>query len=118
VNFTLPFPPSANRYWRKTRTGKVYVSNEARSFRETAARMALAQGMRIAPGLVTVEMRFYRPADRGDTDNLIKISLDALNEIGWTDDAQVKRIEAEKFVDRKNPRLELKIVKWEAPCPK
>lgn len=109
VRITLPWPPSANRYWRKTRWGRVYTSPEARAYRWQAAMKALAQGVRPVKGMVIVELDLYRPANRGDTDNFVKVILDALNGVAWADDKQVKRIEAEKFIDRKNPRVELRI---------
>jgi len=36
---------------------------------------------------------------RGDLDNYVKLTLDALNEVAWDDDGQVVRINASK-VDR------------------
>jgi Holliday junction resolvase RusA-like endonuclease len=36
---------------------------------------------------------------RGDLDNYVKLTLDALNEVAWDDDGQVVRIHASK-VDR------------------
>ena len=45
----------------------------------------------------------------GDLDNLSKAILDAVNGLAFTDDAQITRLVAEKFTDKKNPRVEVSI---------
>ena len=39
---------------------------------------------------------------RGDLDNYIKLTLDALNKVAWDDDSQVVRIVAVRVDERKN----------------
>jgi len=52
--------------------------------------------------LTVVESPHNAKTLRGDLDNYIKLTLDALNEIAWKDDIQVVRISAVKVDEQKN----------------
>lgn len=106
MNFTLPYPPSANRYWRMAR-GHIHKSNEARDYQRNAAMCALAAGVRPLDGNVSVTLSVFRPAKRGDLDNTQKVLLDALKGVAYHDDAQVTEIHAKRFEDKENPRVEV-----------
>lgn len=108
VTITLPYPPSANRYWRNV-NGRMVKSAEARGYQESAGWMAKEQGLQPLVGAVAVDVRVYRPAQRGDLDNCLKVVLDAMKGIGYDDDSQIIRITAERFNDKQNPRIELAI---------
>lgn len=108
MTITLPLPPSANRYWRNFR-GRTVVSAEAKAYKEQAAWLARAAGMELIEGDVSVTMRIYRAAKRGDTDNFLKVGLDSLNGIAYSDDSQIVRIVAERYDDKKNPRVEVEV---------
>jgi crossover junction endodeoxyribonuclease RusA len=101
VNLTLPYPPSANRYWRVFR-GRVVKSDQARAYQRDAA--MVFRSSHPATGPVMVTMNVYRPAKRGDLDNSIKVLLDALKGVAFIDDKQVKRIVAAQFDDKARPR--------------
>lgn len=105
---TLPYPPSANRYWRNV-DGKTLKSAEARAYQTSAGWSAKLQGVACLLGDVEVEIRVYRPAQRGDLDNCLKIILDALKGICYEDDKQIVKITAERFDDKDNPRVEIAI---------
>jgi crossover junction endodeoxyribonuclease RusA len=94
----LPYPPSANRYWRTNRqTGKPYKSEEARAYIEAVGWECAIHGL-TDPALedVSVRARFARPAGRRiDLDNGIKILIDALQGYAYANDKQVIHIEAE-----------------------
>lgn len=111
MTITLPPAPSANRYWRNFR-GRMVTSAEARAYKEQAAWIARAAGMEPVTGDVSVTMRVYRAAKRGDLDNSIKVSLDSLIGVAYTDDSQIVRIVAERYDDKANPRVEVEVV----PC--
>jgi len=114
----LPYPISANRYWgeRVVPAGKGrpafvnrYVTPDARAYRETVAKMALAAGVREPiHGRVRVRIELYphRPLDWQtrqrklgeawddsvqciDLDNARKVLLDALNGIAFDDDSRI-----------------------------
>lgn len=116
---TLPWPVSANVYWR-TRVVKgvamTYVSAEAKAFKEQVGWLLKAAGcVRPIEGRVAVSLTLYphRPLDWQkrqrklgaqwddsvrsiDLDNAIKVTLDAMKGIAFEDDAWVRRITAER----------------------
>jgi crossover junction endodeoxyribonuclease RusA len=102
MTITLPFPPSANRYWRSCHN-RVFVSAEAKAYKAEVARMAT--GCEPMTGELVLSADFYRPAKRGDLDNRLKVLGDALNGIAWNDDKQIGEIHARQFDDKKNPRV-------------
>jgi crossover junction endodeoxyribonuclease RusA len=106
MNLTLPFPPSANRYWRIFK-GRAVKSAEARAYQVAVSQST--RGIERLEGDLSITLRFFRPAKRGDLDNRIKQILDALNEVAYHDDSQIIKIEAERFDDKKNPRVEVTI---------
>ena len=65
-------------------------------------------------GPVALTLRFYSGKGRKgrppDLDNLIKLVQDSLTGILWKDDAQVKRLVAERFHGQGTPRTE---IEWE-----
>lgn len=107
---TLPYPPSSNRYWRNVK-GRVVVSREAREYKKTVAKLALVQrgSEKAIAGRCMVVAHFYRPARRGDLDNLLKVVLDALRGIAYGDDSQITYIAASRFESPKEPRAEVTI---------
>lgn len=103
----LPYPPSANRYWRKTKTGRIYVSEDAKAFKSAVAE--LCHGMKPVTGDVAVEVRVFRPRKSGDLDNTLKVTLDALRGFAFVDDKQVVKITAYRADDKIRPRAEVLI---------
>lgn len=120
VQIVLPYPISANRYWRSFAVGGraiVTLSPEAKSFREEV-RWLVAQASQQQVGLrkpmtgrieLTVQLYPKRPLDfakraRKDPDgwedsvqcidlgNCEKVLCDALNGIAWVDDKQIRRM--------------------------
>ena len=110
----LPYPPSANRYWRSDRGGRPHLSDEARAFRGAVQMRLLTQRMPLLEGEVAVTIAVYRPAKRGDLDNTIKVLLDALKGFAYLDDSQVTLLSAERFDDKANPRAEVVVTAREA----
>lgn len=114
VTVTLPYPPSANRYWRSRivtpRGGEpfvsTYISPEGKEFKEKVGWLLKAAGIRQAfPRRVQVDLQLWphRPLDwakrarldplywadtvqRLDLDNCRKALNDALKEIAFGDD--------------------------------
>ena len=108
VSFTLPYPPSANRYWRSYR-GRVVKSEEARAYQQEAGWIAKASGFDCTKSDVAITVKVYRPQKSGDLDNFLKVTLDSLKGIIYDDDKQVKVIHAERYDDKHNPRVDLLI---------
>jgi len=113
--WTLPEPPSANRYWRHV-GARVLLSREARKYRKTVADLLPGQSPECPPGsLVEVSIAWYRGRKSGDLDNRIKQLLDALKGIAYADDAEIGRLSAERFDDKANPRAVVTISFYPAP---
>jgi len=132
LTVTLPWPVSANVYWR-TRVVKgvamTYVSAEAKAFKQEVQWLMRAAGcVRPMEGRVAVALTLYphRPQDWQkrqrklgpawddgvrsiDLDNAIKVTLDALKGIAFDDDVWVRRIMAERAEPDGEARLVVRI---------
>lgn len=117
LTVTLPYPVSANRYWRVRVVKGVamnYVSAEAKAYKADVARIVRAAGVR-APlaGRIAIDYTLFpkRPQDWQrrarklgdawhddvmclDLDNAQKVLLDALKGVAFDDDKWVRRITA------------------------
>lgn len=94
----LPYPPSVNHYWKRSKTG-VHLTQRARMFREDVSIRALdfLHANKTLRGPIELEL-FAHPPDGKlrDLDNLLKATLDSLTHarvIG--DDSQIKRLTIE-----------------------
>jgi crossover junction endodeoxyribonuclease RusA len=99
ASFTLPYPVSANRYWRNC-GGRMVVSSEGQKFKIIAARIARSSGVICAKGTVAVAYTLHpktnkdgsASGNRIDLGNCEKIASDALNGVAWIDDKQLVKI--------------------------
>jgi crossover junction endodeoxyribonuclease RusA len=118
----LPYPISANRYWRSFR-GRQVVSAEARAYKELAAWLGKQAGIRPAAGPIGLTLVYHpkkpkrattRPVRRMDCSNVVKVAEDALNGVAFFDDSQVTELHVivgepvpdgalKVFVERKEP---------------
>jgi crossover junction endodeoxyribonuclease RusA len=106
VQVVLPYPPSANRYWRNFR-GRIVISAEARAYKlATKLKLKAMQVVPVASNCL-VSAVVYRPARRGDLDNTAKCLLDACNGCLWLDDSQIVGLMLLRHDDKHNPRVEL-----------
>lgn len=112
INLTLPYPPSANHYLRRTSRG-VYRTPEAQAYKETVALTLRLEGVEPLTGDLEIVVDAYRPRKRGDLDNILKVALDSLNGLAWHDDKQIARITANRHDDPKRPRLEIAVWQME-----
>lgn len=135
IKLTLPYPISANRYWRTYmpkghKTPVTVVSPEAKKFKEKVMRIAHDAGI-TAPmsGRIEIAYQLYprRPKDWQkrqqknpenwddtvqciDLDNAQKVTFDSMKGIVFTDDDMIfclsgKRAEPDEF----GPRVEVTI---------
>lgn len=109
MKLILPYPPSANNYWR--RAGYIiHPTAEAKRFKKNVAEICLVSGIKSPQaGPIGVVMQFYRPRKVGDLDNYIKVLFDSLNGIVWVDDSQIITLSANRHDDKTNPRVEIEI---------
>jgi len=114
ITLTLPYPLSANRYWKAIRIpGRTMMapSKEAKAYKAAVAAEARAAGIRdVIRGRVAVTIRLYpaRPADWAkrarkdpdnwddsvrciDLDNARKVLYDALTGVAFEDDKWIRR---------------------------
>lgn len=102
IRLELPYPVSANRYWRTiVMKGRALtlVSREAKAFKQECALLAKVGGVR-QPLSGDVELRVLLAPKNGicmDLDNALKVTIDALKGIAYVDDAQVRKITAERL---------------------
>lgn len=120
IVLTLPYPLSANRYWRPVRIGAhitIVPTKEAKAYRAEVGALAKAAGCKTAiAGRVAIGVQLYphRPLDFAkrqrvhgqawddtvqciDLDNANKVLLDALKGVVIEDDKWVRRIVAERM---------------------
>jgi crossover junction endodeoxyribonuclease RusA len=112
IKLILPYPPSVNHLYATFR-GRRITSAVGRRFKSDIAVLAKAQGARILNGDLSVTFRVFRPMRRGDLDNRLKASQDALKGICFADDKQIIEIHAFRFDDRINPRIEIDLKELE-----
>jgi Holliday junction resolvase RusA-like endonuclease len=58
---------------------------------------------------IGLDIDFYVSNHRSDLDNLLKATLDCLTGIVWKDDKQIIELLVRKYVDKKNPRIEMNV---------
>lgn len=109
VLLILPYPPSVNHYWIAGKGGARLLSPEAKQYKVLAGIQCRALGLQPRSGDVALTVRVYRPARRGDLDNVFKAVLDALSGYAYEDDAQVVEIHAFRRDDKANPRIEVEV---------
>jgi len=83
VTIDLPFPPSVNRLWRSTKSGKHYRSPRYQTWFQAAGIEINRQRPGKVLGQFSVLLQLGRPDRRGrDLDNLMKPVLDILEHYG------------------------------------
>lgn len=120
ITLTLPYPISANRYWKTFVLGKRVMaapSAEAKAYKKSVAALCLAAGIK-APitGRVHIDVKLFpaqpldwqkrmRAVGAGwddsvrciDLDNANKVLLDSLKDVVIDDDKWVRRLTAERM---------------------
>ena len=135
VTLILPYPVSANRYWRTYipkgfRKAMTVVSNEAQKYKLAVQRIAMEAGIgNPVEGRIAVSYTLYprRPKDWFkrmmrdldhwddtvqciDLDNAQKVMFDALKGIAFVDDDMIFRINGQRAEpDEMGPRVEVRI---------
>ncbi len=120
ITIDLPWPPTANRYWRNVQ-GRMVLSREGRRYREAVDglvwRHLQQEGEQIGFGESDLEVTIEAyPPDRRrrDLDNLLKPLLDALQHAGvFDDDSQIVRLVVEKADCVPEGALHVEIIRHE-----
>lgn len=87
--------------------GNIYLSPEARVYKESAQLLMNTMHLEPLSGDITLVLRFFRPEQRGDLDNRLKVLLDTLEGYVYFNDKQVTAIHAYRMDDASNPRVEI-----------
>lgn len=98
----LPYPISANRYFRNFR-GRMVISSEARAYKKQVAWTFSALGIKPASDDVSLTVKLHpKLTTKGvasrtliDLDNALKVVFDALQGVLYVNDKQVKKLTAE-----------------------
>ena len=109
ITLVLPYPPTVNHMYRRAR-GHLALTPEALAFRHAVRMIAMVQGVTPLVGPVAVFLDVYRPRRRGDLDNILKATIDALQGLAYRDDDQVEQIHAQRYEDKALPRVEVSVV--------
>lgn len=134
IELTLPYPISANRYWRSFvprghARAIVTLSDEAKAYKEQVNLLAWQQGVREPlEGRLQVEIDLYpyRPLDWAkrarkspefwddtvqclDLDNANKVLLDSLKGVALVDDKWVRRITSQRMEPDGEGRVVIRI---------
>lgn len=141
ITLSLPYPVSANVYWRTSVRGQfasTYVSGEAKKYKAQVLALARAAGVRTPiKGRVQLEIWLYpnrpmdwkkRQRDHGaawddtvrsiDLDNANKVLLDSLKDVVIEDDAWVRRIASQRMEpDEHGARVVVRVTAIETPAP-
>ena len=111
LTFTLPMPPSSNRYWRTvvTKKGKalIFVSQEAEKYKAQVARLTGCP--QLIQSEISIRIKVFRAQRSGDLDNKLKVLFDALQGVIYVNDSQIVEIHALRFEDKFNPRVEVEV---------
>lgn len=132
-SLSLPLPPSSNNYWRTAVIKSkpiVHVTTEAKEYKRSVGWLVAQAGIRQPiKGRVGIVVRLFpnQPKDWErrakkdpdgwadgvqcmDLDNCIKVTIDALKNLSFEDDAWIRKIEATRMTpDRPEGRLEITI---------
>ena len=106
-------PPSKSNSYKITRTGKFIKSKEVKAF-EKFFILCLPAEVKAAKINTTFRLEYnvYLRNAKQDLDNTAKAILDALEASGAiANDNLCYELEIKKYIDKTNPRIELKLIK-------
>ena len=132
IELILPYPPSANRYWRTAivcNRVQTYPSADAKAYKAEVKTIAMLSGVKAPlPGRIALHVQLYpqRPQDWArrarkapltwdddvrciDLGNAEKVLSDALNGVAWLDDKQHRRILLERMEPDGDARMVVRI---------
>lgn len=98
IELHLPFPPSANRLWRRSKT-TIHKSDEYTDWLREAGWQVMAQRKGGISGPYKISIQAVRPDKRRrDLDNIIKPINDLLKSVGAIDDDSLCELVSARWV--------------------
>ena len=123
--FTVPGTPHPWQRARISRSGRMFTDAKTKAYKEKIALYARQAGVELLEGPVRITMICYWPSrkpdlkknprdiewmdKRPDIDNILKVYLDALQGIAFTDDRQIVNVDARKFRARQGDDARVQI---------
>ena len=108
IELVLPYPPSANRYFRVFK-GRAVESAVAKEYKKVVADLV---GLRVAApwtGPIVLHLDVFRPIKSGDLSNRVKVLEDALRGIVYVDDKQVVEIHPRLWDSKEYPAVQVRV---------
>lgn len=94
-------PPSINHYYGRTKYGNIYLSNDAKVWRDYVTTLCLAQKIKPIKGWVKVHVTYFTKNKRiMDLDNRKKALFDSLNGKAWLDDRYILEYSTKRIFSR------------------
>lgn len=88
--------PSVNHYLGRTKSGRTYLTEQAKEFKKLVA--IYCRNFELRKNNVSIKFNWYINHNRrSDLDNRLKVLLDSLTGIAYIDDKQVVEIHAKKI---------------------
>lgn len=113
IEFILPWPPSVNHYYKRTKAGKVFISDKGRKYRLSVSEVVASIGNpSFGASNVNVEVEAFPPDNRKrDLDNVVgKALFDALQKARvYDDDRQIKKVTASMHQQTLNGKMIVRI---------
>lgn len=111
LHLVLPYPPSINSYYGRTRTGQVYIKEKGRDYRKHL--VETINSLETFSERIQLEVLLFPPdRRRRDLDNILKCLLDALTHSKvYEDDSQIDVLIVKRKDIIKNGKCEVLITK-------
>jgi Holliday junction resolvase len=114
IKLTLPWPPATNNLYRTlVLPGKAMPirvpTGDLKKYKTAVKQICVDAEIQPIIGDVAITFHAFRPRRVGDLDGMLKAPFDALSGFAYIDDKQITEIEAKRFEDPKNPRVEIEI---------
>lgn len=112
IEVTLPYPPSINHYYGRTRNGQIFIKTAGRDFRQRVADIVADARCTKQDGALAMFIWVSPPDKRKrDLDNIVKATQDALQEAGCYDnDCQIAGLHVERGLVCKGGKVFVQIV--------
>lgn len=118
IVFSIPLTPVAKGRARTTKMGWTYTPKKTKDAESDIRGYWHSQGFKMLPDTALVlDIVFYvrrpkkpkhkYPIVRPDTDNYVKLVLDALNGLAWRDDSIITDLHVKKRYAEKEPRIDI-----------
>jgi crossover junction endodeoxyribonuclease RusA len=111
VTFTIPYPPSVNHLYGRSKWGGEYIKPEGKQFYALTAMLISKHSNAFPSQRLSVTIKMHPPDKRKrDLDNVLKAILDSVTKANvWTDDNQIDRLLIERAEVIKHGSIILKI---------